>query len=310
MERNTYATSIYIDAPSSAVTPYAANGMNLDEWTLFSRMREQIDATTWRGTASGYQRGLIYHARHRDLGKIQIVEWHCGFEPGVYHHVYPMVLFTAEYFGSPRETGTYFHWISFVDPDRRTPAIAEGLPTVHRAEARSLKAQLEKRAGHRRAVLPALELQSHTVYIDAPPALVTGYLGDPANATEWGYMLRTDGTRIYDEYDHPLELALTCHELGGYQLIEHETRYLETGTVIRTPILVVPASYAFAQPAAPGVILHRITAWAVEGQRREGKLAVDDYNAETLASKRILEGKAGNFESYARGNSYLGVQTK
>jgi hypothetical protein len=310
MEHNTYATSIYIESPSSAVTPYVADGMNLNDWTLFSRMREQVDATTWLGSASGYQRPLYYHARHREVGQIQIVEWHCGFEPGVYHHVYPMLLFPAEYFSSARETGTYFHWISFVDPARATPAIAEGLPTVHRAEARSLKAQLEKRAGHRHAVQPALALQSHTVYVDAPPSLAVGYLADPSNATEWGYMLRADGPRIHDEYDHPLALELTCHELGGYHLIEHVTRYLETGTVIRTPLLVVPATYAFAQPLASGVILHRITPWPVTGSRREGKLSVDDYNAESLAAKRILEARAGNLDAFARGNSYLGPIAK
>src|SRR5688572_21713019 len=115
MERNTYATSIYIDAPLADVRGYLVDGMSLNEYTLFSRMSQQIDESTWLGTASGYQAGLYYHVRHRDLGSFEIVEWHCGAELGKYFHVYPMPMFRPDYFGSA-EQGTYYHWISFVDP--------------------------------------------------------------------------------------------------------------------------------------------------------------------------------------------------
>src|SRR5262245_23582712 len=189
MEQNTYATSLYIAAPIGRVAGYLLNGYSLNEYTLFSRMREQIDDSTWLGTASGYQAGLYYHVRHKVLDQIQIVEWHCGREYGHYYHVYPMLLFTPEYFGS-QEAGTYYHWISFVDPARATPMISEGLPTVHRAESHSLKAQLERRAGRRRAAAGQLELRSHTIYVDAPLPLAADYLADPGNATTWGYLLR------------------------------------------------------------------------------------------------------------------------
>jgi hypothetical protein len=305
MEQNTYATSIYIDAPVADATAYLRNGTSLDEYTLFSRMRERIDDTTWLGTASGYQAGLYYHVQHRDLGDIQIVEWHCGKDFGRYYHVYPMLLFAPQYFGSP-ETGTYYHWISFVDPARATPMIKEGLPTVHRAESHSLKAQLERRAGRRHPVPAGLELRSHTIYVDAPLGLAMSYLGDGANVTEWGYLLRRDGARLFDEYDHAIEIRLAVHDLGEYQMIEHDTHYLETGAIVRTPIVIVPAAFAFAQPEAPGFVLHRVTAWPVGCDREVGKHSSDDYDTEAINAKRIVEAKAGNLEAYARGCSYLG----
>jgi hypothetical protein len=304
MERNTYATSIYIDAPVPAVAGYLRDGASLGEYTLFSRMRERIDDTTWLGTASGYQAGLYYHVRHRDLGPLQIVEWHCGKDYGRYYHVYPMLLFTPGYFGS-REPGTYYHWISFVDPARATPMITEGLPTVHRAESHSLKAQLERRAGRHRGVPGELALRSHSIYVDAPLEGVIAYLGDVANAAEWGYLVRRDGARLFDDYDHPIEIGLALRELGEYQLIEHDTLYVETGAVVRAPIVVVPAAFAFGQPGARGVILHRVTAWPVGADRDVGKASVDDYDTEAINSKRIIEARAGNLEAYARGCSYL-----
>jgi hypothetical protein len=309
MERNTYATSIYIDVPVAVAAGYLRDGANLGEYTLSSRMRERVDDATWLGTSSGYQADLYYHVRHRDLDQIQIVEWHCGKEVGRYYHVYPMLLFTPQYFGSPvgaAESGTYYHWISFVDPARTNPMISEGLPTVHRAESHSLKAQLERRAGRRRAAPSALELRSHTVYVDAPLGDAVSYLGDPATATEWGFLLRPDGARLFDEYDHPIEIRLTVHDLGEYWMIEHDTHYLETAAVVRTPLLVFPAAYAFAQPAASGVIVHRVTAWPVGKGREVGKGSIDDYDTEVINAKRLLEARAGNLEAYARGCSYLG----
>lgn len=303
MEQNTYATSIYIDAPTADVTAYLRDGRSLDEYTLFSRMRERIDETTWLGTASGYQAGLYYHVQHRDLDQIQIVEWHCGKDYGRYYHVYPMLLFTPPYFGSP-ETGTYYHWISFVDPARATPMIAQGLPIVHRAESHSLKAQLERRAGRRRGVPGGLELRSHTIYVDAPVGAAMSYLGDPGNAAEWGYLLRRGGAGLFDEYDHPVEIRVAVRDLGEYYMIEHDTHYLETGAIVRAPLVIVPAAFAFGQPEAPGFVLHRVTAWPVGRQREVGKASRDDYDSEAINTKRIIEAAAGNLDAYARGCSY------
>lgn len=305
LEDNTYATSIYIDAPISEVAAFVKDGPSLGEWTLGSRMQDQVDETTWLGTASGYQKALYYHARHRRLGGFEVVEWHCGFEPDVFHHVYPMFVFPAAYFGST-EAGTYFHWISFVDPARRTPAIAQGLPTVHRAEARSLKASLERRRGHRHAVDGALDVRSHTVYVDAPYHVARPYLADPANIAEWSYMVRLAENQLVDEYERPLTIELLPHDVQGYAVIEHATRYDDV--VIQAPLAIVPAAYAFAEPRAPGILLHRITGWPVDQRRRVGKQTSDDYNAEILNTKRILEARVGNLGAYARGNSYLGLR--
>ena len=305
MEQNTYATSIYINAPVTAATQYLTDGKSLDEYTLFSRMQKQVDEHTWLGTASGYQNGLYYHVKEREVGAIKIVEWHCGPELGKYFHVYPMMLFSPSYFaGDSKETGTYYHWISFVDPARRTPMIQQGLPTVHRSEARSLKAQLERRQGHERPISGALELRSHTIFVDAPLDTVASYLSDTAKVAEWGYMLRADGEFCRDAYDHPVEVTVTRHDLGAYQVIEHDTRYVKAGVVVRTPMVVIPASYAFAAPNATGVILHRISAWPKIGERDYGKSSPDDYDTEAINAKRIIERIAGNLTSYDRGVSY------
>ena len=305
MERNTYATSIYIAAQLPDVDAYAGSGEGLTEYTLFSRMTSRIDATTWLGTASGYQAGLYYHVQRRELGSIRAVEWHCGLELGKYYHVYPMLLFRPDYFApGTSETGTYYHWISFVDPARATPMISEALPTVHRSEARSLKAQLERRAGHRAPVAGQLELRSHTIWIDAPHELVASYLADPAAAAEWGYLLRRDRARCFDAYDRPIEIALRTHDAGAYRVVEHDTRYSESGAILRAPMLVIPAAYAFASAGAPGTIVHRITAWPAEGRRDFGKQSPDDYDTEAVNAKRILEAKAEHLAAYAKGCSY------
>lgn len=303
MEKNTYATSFYIDAPLRSVKAYLMDGMSLNEYTLFSRMERRIDDTTWLGTASGYQNGLYYHARQHDLDEIQIVEWHCGKEPSSFFHVYPMLMFAPSYFGSS-EQGTYYHWISFVDPARRTQMITEGLPTVHRSEARSLKAHLERRAGRDHAIAGALDLASHTIYVEAPVEAAYAYLADPANAAEWGYLFRRDGSRHVDLYGRELEISIQARDLGAYRLVDYTTRYVATGEVIRSPMLLIPCAYAFAAANAPGFILHRMTAWPRENARTHGKTSTDDYDTEAINAKRIIEARAGNLAAYARGCSY------
>jgi hypothetical protein len=186
--------------------------------------------------------------------------------------------------------------------------IAQGLPTVHRAESHSLKAQLERRLGHRRGVPGKQELRSHTIYIDAPLGPAMAYLGDGANAAEWGYLLRREGARLFDEYDHPIEIRLAVRDLGEYQLIEHDTHYLETGAIVRAPLVLVPANFAFAQPEATGFVMHRVTAWPVGAAREVGKASTDDYDSEAINAKRIIEARAGNLEAYARGCSYQGAR--
>ena len=301
MEKNTFATSIYIEAPPADVAAFLGDGMNLNRYTLFSRMREQVDDTTWLGSASGYQSGLYYHVRRRDLGHLQIVEWHCGATFGVYHHIYPMLVFSPSYWGS-NETGTYYHWVSFVDPERCTPMIPEGMPAVHNAESHSLKAVLESGRGMASAVTGKHALRSHTIYIEAPLEQAVTYFSDPANVTDWGFMLHREGTQILDEYDRPLDIRITFHDLGPYKLIEHDSHYGEI--VVRTPIVLVPSTYAFGRDDAPGLIMHRISAWP----RTVGKGSTDDYLAEAINAKRIVERRAGVLDAFGRGCSYQGTK--
>ena len=304
MEKNTYTTSNFIAAPQEAVTAYAADGASLTEYTLFSRMKERIDETTWLGTASGYQAGLYYHVVRRNLGPIQIVEWHCGAEFGIYHHVYPMLTIAPSYFAST-EVGTYYHWISFVDPARATAMITQGLPTVHRSEARSMKSNIERRHGHRAPVVAACTLEAHTIFVDAPMNDVTSFLADPANVDTWGYLMRREGAQLFDDYDNAIDIKLTQHDLGAYQLIEHDTHFIDGRAAVRTPMLVIPTAYAFGQPAARGAVLHRLSAWPVGARRSHGKASPDDYNTESINAKRIIEARAGNLGAYAKGCSYL-----
>jgi hypothetical protein len=299
MEKNTFATSIYIEAPVRDVADFLADGMNLNRYTLSSQMREQIDETTWLGTASGYQSGLYYHVRRRDFGHLQIVEWHCGAEYGVYHHIYPMLMFAPSYWGSP-DAGTYYHWISFVDPERCTPMIPEGMPPVHNAESHSLKGVIESSRGLDRAAAGTHTLQSHTIYIEAPFGPAIDYLADGGNAAEWGFMLRSSGAHVVDEYNRPLEIRVTRHDLDAYHLIEHDTHYGDV--VVRSPILMIPSTYAFGRPDAPGMIMHRITGWP----HAIGKGSPDDYMAEAINAKRIVEKRAGNLDAFGRGCSYRG----
>jgi hypothetical protein len=74
--------------------------------------------------------------------------------------------------------------------------------------------------------------------------------------------------------------------------------------VQRNLMFLVPCAYASAIPA-PGLhpAPHR-----VHGERLaalHGKLQIEDYGAEAMSLKRVLERRAGNLDSFARGMSYL-----
>ena len=97
MEKNTFATSAYIAAPLETAHRYLGDLENLDEWTLGSRMVEQIDEDTWIGTASGYQRSLYYHVRRLDHPTFPGIEWQCGYKDKEYFKAYPVLLFPPAY---------------------------------------------------------------------------------------------------------------------------------------------------------------------------------------------------------------------
>jgi hypothetical protein len=316
MERNTFATSAYIATSPESAFDYLCSLKNLDEWTLFSRMIEQVDEDTWIGTASGYQRNLYYHIKRLENPLFYGIEWHCGFEYNKYFQVYPVLLFPPNYIDpKTNETGVYFHWLSFVDPKRRTPMIMEGIHTVHTSECRSLKAILERKAGRTAAATGEYLIDTDSIYVDAPLEIGVEYLSDLRNINDWAHLLRPNGEitphsgEFLDEYDQTVKVSLRLHTLSKYYLIEQDYYYPKYEFIQRCPVILIPCSYAFGDPSAPGFIQHRITFWKAGKPPRHGKLQVEDYGAESMNIKRVLEAKAGNTETFARGMSYMPQQS-
>ena len=308
MESNTFATSTFIAAPEKDVLAYLRDLRNLDEWTLYSRMIEQVDDNTWRGTASGYQHDLYYHARPIETPQFGGVEWHCGYEHGKYFQCYPAFAFPASYVGSD-EDGVYFHWLSFVGPERRTPMIMQGIHLVHTAEIRSLKGALERKAGLSQAARGRFEIKTSSIFVDAPYELATGYLGDINNFADWSFFIKQDdeagGGRFVDEYGQKLQVSARTFDCGNYSIIEFESTYPERGYVQRSCLVLVPCSYAFGNLKARGCIQHRIAFFDKQALPEHGKLQIEDYGAESMSLKRVLENKAGNLTSFGLGMSYI-----
>ena len=311
MEENTFATSAYIATSPQTAFDYLCRLENLDDWTLYSRMIEKVDEDTWLGTASGYQHNLYYHVKRIENQFFRGIEWHCGFEYKQYFQVYPVLLFPPEYIEpGTDENGVYFHWLSFIDPKRRTPMIMQGINTVHTSECRSLKAILERQSGHAEAARGRYRIEADTIYVDAPIALGFEFLKDLRNMDDWAHLLRADGEiepesgEFRDEYNQKVKVTLRSHDLNNYYLIEQTYYYPDYDFTQRCPTIIIPCSYAFGDPNAQGFIQHRITFCPVEQPLRHGKLQLQDYGAESMNVKRLLEAQAGNTETFARGMSY------
>ena len=310
METNTFATSIYINAPEKAVLSYLRDLRNLDEWTLYSRMIEQMDENTWRGTASGYQHDLFYHARPIETPLFGGVEWQCGFKYGEYFQCYPAFAFPASYVGSD-EGGVYFHWLSFVGPERRTPMIMQGIHLVHTAEIRSLKGALERAAGLEQAAIGQWEIQTSSIFVDAPIELASEFLGDVRNMKEWAYFMKPSAKpgaaagSFVDEYGQDVEVSVNLLTSEKISIIDFEHRYPALDYVQRNCMVLVPCSYAFGNPEAKGCVQHRIAFFNKSAPPKHGKLQIEDYGAESMSLKRVLEHKAGNLDSFAKGGSYI-----
>jgi hypothetical protein len=311
MEKNTFSTSAFIAAPPETTHDYLCRLQNLDEWTLGSRMVEQVDEDTWIGTASGYQHSLYYHVRRLDHPTFFGIEWQCGYEYKEYFKAYPVLLFPPAYVDpGSSEQGVYLHWVSVIDPVKRTPMIMEGIQAVHNSECRALKAALERRAGLTEAAQGRYRLAADTIYIDAPIDLAADYIGDARTMEKWSHLLRpagtirSDGGRFRDEYDQDVEVTVRTHALGEYRLVEQDFYYPKYDFLQRCPVLLIPCSHAFGDASAPGVLHHRITFWNQAAPPRHGKLQIEDFGAESMNVKRHLEAKAGNLDTFARGMSY------
>lgn len=312
MEANTFATSTYIATPIDRAYEYLCRLEHLDDWTLFSHMIEQVDESTWLGTASGYQRNLYYHVKKLDNGSFRGIEWHCGFEYQQYFQVYPVFLFPPDYIEpGTDEEGVYFHWLSCIDPKRRPPMIMQGIETVHTSECRSLKAILERQNGLKEAARGRHRIDTDSIFIHAPIEMGSDYLSDLRNLDEWAHLLRPQGEikssegEFLDEYDRHVQVSLRTHNLSNFYLIEQDYYYPEYQVIQRCPTVIIPCSYAFGDPLAPGFIQHRIIFWPVDRPQRFGKLQIQDFGAESMNIKRLLEAKAGNFDTFDKGMSYL-----
>ncbi|MDH6061863.1 scytonemin biosynthesis cyclase/decarboxylase ScyC [Chrysosporum bergii ANA360D] len=312
MEKNSFATSTYIAASPERVFEYLCGLKNLDEWTLFSRMIKQIDQDTWLGTASGYQKNLYYHVKKLENELFYGIEWHCGFEYNNYFQVYPVLLFPPHYIDPETdETGVYFHWLSFVDPKRQTPMIMQGIHTVHTSETRSLKAILERQGGRSTAAKGRYFIDTDTIYVDAPVDMGIDYLSDLEKMDEWAHLLRltkqinSQSGEFKDEYEQKVKISLRPHKLSKYHLLEQEYFYPDYGFYQRSVALLIPTAYAFADPEASGFILHRITFWHTDQLLAHGKLQIEDFGAESMNIKRMLEAQAGNMQSFDLGMSYI-----
>jgi len=298
--------------PTETAYGYLCDLRNLDEWTLGSRMKEQVDPDTWIGTASGYQRSLYYHIRRLENPRFYGIEWQCGYSYQEYFKSYPVLLFPAGYVepGSS-EKGVYLHWISVIDPVQRTPMIMQGIQTVHNSEVRALKAALERRAGLAEAAQGSYRIEADTIYINAPLELAGEFLGDLRNMQHWSHLLQPAGMieaehgSVLDEYRQSVEVTLRTSRLADYILIEQDYVHPRYKFIQRSPTLLIPLAHAFGDPAVPGLLLHRITFWNNAAPARHGKLGIEDFGAENMNIKRLLEAKAGNLDTFARGLSYL-----
>jgi hypothetical protein len=312
MESNTFSTSAFIAAPLQTVFNYLCVLKTLDEWTLGSRMKEQVDEDTWIGTASGYQRMLYYHVRRLQSDRFYGIEWQCGYEYKRYFKSYPVLLFPPDYIepGST-ENGVYFHWVSVIDPVQRTPMIMQGIQTVHNSETRSLKAALERRVGLTGPAKGQYRIESDTIYVNAPIQMAAEFIGDLRNMERWSHLLKpaaaieSEHGTFLDEYNQTVEVNLRTNKLEEYYLIEQDYFHPQHNFVQRSPTFLIPLSYAFGNRDVPGVILHRITFWKNRVEPRHGKLTIDDFGAENMNIKRLLEAQAGNLSTFALGRSYL-----
>ena len=308
MESNTFATTVYAATSADKAFAYLRHLPHLDEWTLGSRMVSRIDDDTWMGTASGYQTMLCYHVRPLEHPGFRAIEWQCGYRYREYFKQYPVFVFPSSYVAPDSdENGCHIHWISVIDPARRTPMIMQGIAAVHQYESRGLKAALERREHVSSPAQSRWRLETDTMYVDAPIELAVAELSDPSLLPLWAPLFRADprgdGRDFLDEYGRRVRVTFAAHRLDDYVLVEQDYAYPDQGVVHRHPIVLIPSSRAFT-PAASGFLLHRIGFWDTEASSNCGRLSVQELAAENMAIKRRVEAAAGNYTAFARGMSY------
>ena len=286
-------------------------------------MVTRIDDDTSMGTASGYHSMLCYHVRTLEhpcpegggdrssppgrRARFGAIEWQCGYRYREYFKQYPVFVFPSQY-ANPHgdEDGSYIHWISVIDPARRTEMIMQGIAAVHHYEGRGLKAALERREGIAQPAKGRLHVLSDTMWVDAPIDMARELLADRQALNSWAPMFRpvdAAAGSFVDEYARRVQVEFTACELGDYVLVEQDYTYPDLGAVQRCPIVLVPSARAFG-PEAPGFLLHRIAFVDGDGSQAFGRTTTHELTAEGMAIKRMLEARAGNVASFARGMSY------
>jgi pulcherriminic acid synthase len=307
MENNTFTTTVYAQAPAARAFEYLRRLQNLDEWTLGSRMVTRIDDDTYMGTASGYQTMLCYHVRTLEHPRVAAIEWQCGYRYREYFKQYPVFVFPSQYADpSGDEDGSYIHWVSVIDPAQRTEMIMQGIASVHHYEGRGLKAALERREGIAQPAKGRLSVLSDTMWVDAPIEMARELLADREALAGWAPLFRAVDAAagsFVDEYARRVQVEFATCELGDYVLVEQGYVYPDVGAVQRCPIVLVPSARAFG-PEAPGFLLHRIAFVRTDGSQAWGRMTASELTAESMAIKRMLEARAGNVTSFARGMSY------
>jgi cytochrome P450 len=307
MENNTFTTTVYAQTPAARAFAYLRRLQNLDEWTLGSRMLTRIDDDTFMGTASGYQTMLCYHVRTLESPRLSAIEWQCGYRYREYFKQYPVFVFPSQYVDPHGgEDGSYIHWVSVIDPARRTEMIMQGISAVHHYEARGLKAALERGEGLARPATGRSSVLCDTMWVDAPIAMARELLADRATLPRWAPLFRAVDAAagsFLDEYGRRVQAEFAACDLGDYTLVEQDYVYPELGEVQRCPIFLVPCARAFG-PEAPGFLLHRVAFVRTDGSQVHGRTTAAELTAESMAIKRTLEARAGNLTSFARGMSY------
>lgn len=188
--------------------------------------------------------------------------------------------------------------------------IEQGIGIAHRAECRSLKGILERKAGRSEYVDGAYEVLGDTVYIAAPFEMGAAYLGDASRIGEWSHLLKMEKAEspnrclFRDEYGRPLAVSLRTTSRDYCCLIEQTDEY-DSPRLRRSASFLIRADYALGDPEAKGFFLHRISFWPKAQSRPLGKVDRVDYQAEMINAKRLLEAEAGDRNTFARGLSCL-----
>ena len=204
------------------------------------------------------------------------------------------------------EDGSYIHWVSVIDPARRTEMIMQGIAAVHHYEARGLKAALERGEGITQPAAGRWSLLSDTMWVDAPIAMAREMLADREALPRWAPLFRpvdAAAGSFVDEYSRRVEVEFDACDLGDYVLVEQSYAYPDLGETQRCPIVLIPSARAFG-PEAPGFLLHRIAFTRQDGSQSFGRTQASELSAESMAIKRMLEARAGNLGSFARGMNY------